>query len=182
MLSGVINRPRLANHRHADLAWIGKLLFDALDHLVGDRACLFVSDLIRSNEDAYLAAGLHGVDLLDAFKSECDLLQVFKPTEVCLTLVATCARSCGADRVCDLHDWCLASGALHLLMVRSDRVDDPLWHTVSTRQIGADRRVRTFDLVVERLTNVMEQPAYLCGANVHAKLAGDSACDLCGFN
>ena len=78
MLSGVINRPCLSDHRHANLARIGKLLFDALDDLVGNRARLFVGDLIRSYKDAYLSAGLHGVDLLDALESERNLLQIFK--------------------------------------------------------------------------------------------------------
>ena len=182
MLSGVINRPCLSDHRHANLARIGKLLFDALDDLVGNRARLFVGDLIRSYKDAHLSAGLHGVDLLDALKSECNLLQIFKATKMGLTLIATRARPRGADRVRHLHDWGFTRGALHLLMVRSDRIDDPLWHAVTARQVGADRRMRSFNLVVERLANVVEQAANLCGANVHAEFTGDGSCNLGSFN
>ena len=182
MLSGVINRPCLSDHRHANLARIGKLLFDALDDLVGNRARLFVGDLIRSYKDAYLSAGLHGVDLLDALKSECNLLQIFKATKMGLTLIATRARPRGADRVRHLHDWGFTRSALHLLMVCSDRVDDPLWHAVTTGEISTNRRVGAFDLMVERLTDVMEQTTNLRGANIHAEFAGDGACDLRGFN
>jgi hypothetical protein len=131
MLSGVINRPCFANHRHANLSWIGKLLFDALDHLVGNGTCLFIGDLFWSDQDAHLSTGLHGVDLLNTFESKCNLLQVFKSTKVGFTLVAACAWSCGANRIRNLHDWGLTRGALHLLMVRSDRIDDPLWHAVT---------------------------------------------------
>jgi hypothetical protein len=111
MLSGVINRPCLSDHRHANLTRIGKLLFDALDHLVGNRARLFVVDLIRANQDAYLSAGLHGVNLLDAFESECNLLQIFQSAKMGLALVPTCARSCGADRIRNLHNRSLTRGA-----------------------------------------------------------------------
>ena len=156
MLSGVINRPCLANHRDTNLARIGKLLFNALDYFVGNCARLLVGNLIRSYEDAYLSAGLHGVNLLDALKSERNLLQIFKSAEMCLTLIATRPRPRGADRVRHLHDWGFTRGALHLLMVRSDRIDDPLWHTVTTRQVCANRGVRSFDLMVECLANVME--------------------------
>ena len=156
MLSGVINRPCLSDHRDADLTRIGKLLLNALDHLVGNRACLLVADLFRANQNAYLSAGLHGVDLLDTFESECDLLQIFKTAEMGLALIATRARPRGADRVRHLHDWGFTRGALHLLMVRSNRIDDPLWHAVTARQVGADRRMRSFNLVVKRLTDVMK--------------------------
>ena len=93
MLSGVINRPCLSDHRDANLTRIGKLLFNALDHLVGNRTCLFIVDLIRAYKDAYLSAGLHGVDLLDALESECNLLQVFQSAKMGLALIPTCARS-----------------------------------------------------------------------------------------
>jgi hypothetical protein len=182
MLSGVINRPCLSDHRDANLTRIGKLLFDALDHLVGNGTCLLVVDLVRANQDAHLSACLHGVDLLDAFKSECNLLQVFKSAKMSLALIATRARSCGADRVCHLHDWSLTRGALHLLMVRSDRINDPLWHAVTARQIGADGCVCSLNLMVESLANVMEEPANLCGANIHTKFASNGACDLRSFN
>ena len=138
--------------------------------------------MIWSNEDADFAPGLNGVDLLYPLKAHRNVLQILKATQMCFGLITASAWSCGADGVSNLHDWCLARCALHLLMVRGDRVDDPVGHTVAACQIGTDCGVRPLNLVIECLPNVMQKSANLGGANIHAELTGNSAGNLCCFN
>ena len=101
---------------------------------------------------------------------------------MCFGLVAASAWSCGADGVSNLHDWCFARRALHLLMVRGDRVDDPLRHAVTACQVGTDCGVCPLNLMIECLPNVMQKSANLCGADIHAELTSNGTSHLCCFN
>ena len=131
--AGVINRPRLTNHGDTNLSRIRELLLNTLHNVTCDLSSTFVINVIWSNKDAHFTSSLNGVDLLYPLKAHRDVLQILKATQVCFSLITASARSCGADCVSNLHDWCLARCALHLLMVCSNRVDDPLRHAVATR-------------------------------------------------
>ena len=78
-----------------------------------------------------------------------------------------------ADRVGDLHDRRLDAGVLDLLVVRGDGVDHLHRQVVALGDLGADRRVRALDLVVDRLADVVQQAAHLGDLDVGADLGRD---------
>jgi hypothetical protein len=98
------------------------------------------------------------------------------------SLIAAGSGARGADRICNLDDRGFSCGALDLLVMRSDRIDDPLRHSMPARKICTNRGVCTFNLVIKRLANVVQESADLRCANVHAKLPCNSACNLRSFD
>src|SRR3954468_16683135 len=75
-LLGEVDRAALADHRDLDLARALELLLDVARDPVRQERRGVVVDLLRQNDHAYLAARLHGVDLLDAGVAGCDRLEV----------------------------------------------------------------------------------------------------------
>src|SRR6476661_989226 len=64
--SSVVGGPRLPDHRHLDLARVLELLLDLAGDLVAEQDRAVVVERARHDHHADLAAGLHGVDLVDA--------------------------------------------------------------------------------------------------------------------
>src|SRR2546423_9984582 len=70
----VLDRARLPDHRHLDLAGVLELLLDLAGDLVREQDRAVVVDRARLHHHPDLAARLHGVDLVDAGVAGGDLL------------------------------------------------------------------------------------------------------------
>src|SRR5262245_15683781 len=70
--------PRLPDHRDFDLPRIGHLLLDPSRHVARQHGRLVVGNRPRIDDDADLAARLHGVGPLDAAEGVADALEVFQ--------------------------------------------------------------------------------------------------------
>src|SRR5439155_17451836 len=86
-----LDRARLPDHGHLDLARVLELPLDLACDLVREEDRLVVVDLGRLDDDADLAARLQRVDLLDAGLLRRDLLERLEPLDVRLEALAACA-------------------------------------------------------------------------------------------
>src|SRR4051794_28153458 len=87
-LARVVRGARLADDGHLDLARILELLLDLAGDLVRQEDGAVVVERARLDHHADLAAGLHGIDLVDAVVARRDLLEVAQPLDVLLERLA----------------------------------------------------------------------------------------------
>src|SRR5436305_4275992 len=73
-----VNRTRLADDRHLDLAGVFDLLLDVARDLVRHQRRPLVVHLLGLDDHADLAARLHRIDLVDAVVTASDLLEVLE--------------------------------------------------------------------------------------------------------
>src|SRR3954454_7598488 len=110
----VLDRARLADHRHLDLTRVGQVVLDLLHDVAGEAGRGEVVDLLGAHEDPDLAAGLDGERALDPGEALGDPLQVLEALDVRLHRLAPGPRARCADRVGDLDDRRLDAGELVL--------------------------------------------------------------------
>src|SRR5262249_47044837 len=65
-LAGVLHGPRLADHRHLDLAWIIELFLNGPGDVPADAYRVAVASLRGVGDDAHFPAGLDGIGVFDA--------------------------------------------------------------------------------------------------------------------
>src|SRR2546426_712393 len=152
----VLDRARLADDRDLDLARVGQLLLDLPDDVAGEPAGGQVVDLLGPDEDPDLAAGLDGERPLHALEAVGDRLEVLQPLDVRVHRLAAGTRPRRADGVRNLHDRRLQAGVLDLLVMRRNAVHDLRREVVALGDLPTDGGMRTFDLVVDGLADVME--------------------------
>src|SRR5262245_48731610 len=73
-LAGVLNGPRLPDHRDLDLSRILELVFDAPRDVLGQPHRFLVRHAVALDDDADLAAGLEGERFRDALEGVGDAL------------------------------------------------------------------------------------------------------------
>src|SRR5207249_4611283 len=94
-----LDRARLPDHGHLDLARVLELALDLAGDLMRQEHRCVVVDLARLYDDADLAARLERVDLLDSGLLCRDLLERLQPSDVALEALAACAGPRRRDRV-----------------------------------------------------------------------------------
>ena len=130
---------------------------------------------VRRDEDPHLAPGLDGERLLDAVERVGDAFQRLEALDVGLDhlaaragrapLMASAVATMNASTVCGSSSpWCAAI-AWTILAERPSRLGD----------VGADQRVRAFDLVVDGLADVVQQTGGLADVDVGADLGASAA-------
>src|SRR6185312_10025751 len=100
-----------------------------------------VVDLGRLDDHPDLATGLERIRLRDARLRDGDLLERREPLDVMLEALAARARTRRGDRVRGDEQDGLDRLRLHLVVVRLDRVDDPVRLAVASRKLGRDERM-----------------------------------------
>src|SRR5215217_2576989 len=103
-LTSVVGGPRLPDDRDLDLAGVLELLLDLAGDLVGEQDGAVVVERAGLHHHADLAAGLHGVDLVDAVVARGDVLEVAQALDVLLERLAARAGPAPGERVGRLHD------------------------------------------------------------------------------
>src|SRR5215211_4705285 len=103
-LSSVVGGPRLPDDGDLDLPWVLELLLDLARDLVGEQDRPVVVERVGLDHDADLAAGLHGVDLVDAVVAGGDVLEVAQALDVLLERLAARAGARAGERVRRLDD------------------------------------------------------------------------------
>ena len=154
------------------LTWPGilELVLDLARDLVREQRGAVVVDLGRLDDHADLATRLQRVRLRHAGLRRGDLLERREPLDVVLEALAAGARTRGRDRVRGDQQHRLDRLRLDLVVVRLDRVDDPVRLAVAPRQLRRDERVRPLDLVRHRLADVVEERGALRGLHAGAEL------------
>src|SRR5262249_14014592 len=88
-----LHGPRLADHRHLDLAGVVELLLDGLGDVAADLDRVAVARLAGVGDDAHLAAGLDGVRVLHTGEARRHRLQLLQALDVLLQRLAAGARA-----------------------------------------------------------------------------------------
>src|SRR5436190_14455158 len=114
----VLDRARLPDDGHLDLARELELLLDLARDLVREQRRGVVVELARRHHDADLASGLHRVHLVHAGVAGGDLLEVAQPRDVLLERLPTGAGPRARKRVGRLDDHRFDRLRLDLVVVR----------------------------------------------------------------
>src|SRR3712207_6847066 len=92
--AGVVRGPRLPDDGDLDLAGVLELLLDLASDLVREQDRAVVVECARADHHADLAAGLHGVDLVDAVVAGRGVLEGAGGPDVLLERLAARAGGC----------------------------------------------------------------------------------------
>ena len=133
------------------------MLLDLARDLVREEHGIVVADLLRLDDHPDLAARLEGVDAVDPLPLARQLLERLEALDVGLEALAARSGPRGRDRVGRDHEHRLDRLRLHLVMVRLDRVHDPVGLAVALRVAGGDERVRALLLVGQSLAEVVQK-------------------------
>src|SRR5450830_775125 len=177
-LLGDVDGAALADHGDPDLARVVELVLDVPGDLAGQQRRGVVVDLGRLDHHAHLVARLHGEAFLHALLALGDALQRLEPLDVVLERLAAGAGPRRGDGVGGLHKDGLDSLRLDVLVVRLDGVAHALRLAVLLAELLRDVGVRTVDLVVDGLADVVQQAGALGDLDVGAQLGGHDAGEM----
>src|SRR5690606_29239135 len=153
----VLDGTRLAHDRHLHLARVLHVLLDAVGDVACKQHCGGIVDALWLNDDAQLASSLDGEGTVYAREASCDALETLEALDVALERLAPSTRPRGRNGVCGVDDDGEERLGLIEVMVVRDGVDDFLRFAESPPEVGADLRVRTLDLAVDRLADVVQE-------------------------
>src|SRR5450756_1567172 len=177
-LLGDVDGAALADHGDPDLARVVELVLDVPGDLAGQQRRGVVVDLGRLDHHAHLVARLHGEAFLHALLALRDAFQRLEPLDVVLERLAAGAGPRRGDGVGGLHEDGLDSLRLDILVVRLDGVAHALRLAVLLAELLRDVGVRTVDLVVHGLADVVQQAGALGDLDVGAQLGGHDAGEM----
>src|SRR5229473_802105 len=130
-LFGVLDGPRLADHRDPDLPGKAQLSLDAFGDVSRHQLGSGVIDLLRLDQDPDLAAGLDGVGLLGSLERVGNLLQLFQPLDVGLERLTPCAWAGRRDGVRGDEEKGFHRVRLFVVVVSANRVHHRSRHPMS---------------------------------------------------
>src|SRR6188472_3559142 len=170
VLLATSNRTRLTDHDHLHLTRILELVLDLARDLVREQGGAIVVDLGRLYDHADLTTRLQRVRLRHARLRRRDLLECGEPLDVVLETLTPGTGTRRRDRVRRDQEHRLDRLRLNLVVVRLDRVHDPVRFAVAPRQLRGDEGVRAVDLVGHRLADVVQERGTLRSLHTRAEL------------
>lgn len=162
LLFCVLNRAALTNNINLDLAGVFEVVFNFLTDILRKKDHLIVRDDIRLNHNTDFTAGLNREAAFHAFKGRGDLLKLFKALNVIFKVFTACAGPCSRDGVGGLNQAGNHGAGLHVAVVRLNGVDYRLALLILTGNVNADIYVRTFNFMIQRFANVVQQAGTAC--------------------
>src|SRR5690606_20656197 len=118
----------------------------------------------------HLPAGLQSEHPIDAVEFEGEILEALEPPHIRLERLTTGTGAGGRDGVGCLHDHGQDRAWLDLVVMGLDAVDYGRVLSETPGDLGADQGVRAFDLVSDRLADVVQQSRTLHGSRVDPEL------------
>src|SRR5215213_6447706 len=179
--SSVVDRSRLANDRHFDLPWVLQALLDLLRDVSRQSRSGQIVDRIGRNQDPDLATGLDGKALFDPVEGIGYALERFQTLDVGLHHLAPGTRSGTGDSIGRRHDERLDGLRFLFAVMGGDGMHDLGGATEALGDVGANKGVRSLHLMVNGLTNVMQQTGGLGHVDIGAKLGGERGGNHRGF-
>src|SRR4029077_20030749 len=156
----------LADDRDLDLAWVLKRVLDLLRDVAREARGLKIVELFRLHHDTNLATRLYRERLLNAGEAVRHALELLQARDVVRDDLAPRPGTRGADGVGGRDERANHRHRFHVAVMAADAVDDRLREAVALEELAADHRVRPFDLVVDRLADVVQQTGALHGLRV----------------
>src|SRR6202042_2070584 len=118
---------------------------------------LGVVKLPAIDQDSDLAAGLDRVCLIDAREAQSKRFELFQASDVFLESFAPRTRAAGTDRVGGGNQHCIRRLDAQVIVMPQRRMDHLLRLAVASSQLGSDKGMTTFHLVVGRLADVVQK-------------------------
>ena len=159
-----------ANDHNLDLARVLHLAFNAMSDVMGQDDGLRLVDDFRFDHDTDFATCLDSVGALYALVRVCNLFEFLKALNVGVERFLASTGTRGGDSVCSLDEYVKHAIRLNVVVVRFDCVDDFGTLAEAAGEICTDDCVAAFDLVIDCLTEVMQQSCSFCGNRVEPKL------------
>ena len=178
MLFSDIDGTALANHDNAHLTGILHLFLDLVGDIVRKHRGLGIGDLVRLNHDMDLATGLHGIGALDAVVRIGDLLELLEALDVVLGRLAAGAGTGSGDGIGSLNQDVEHRVGVDIGMMGLDRVDNDGLLAITTGKLSANDGMRSLNVVVNGLAQVVQKTGALGGYNVQTKLGGHNAAQI----
>src|SRR4051812_2952961 len=179
---GHLHAAGFSDNRDLDLAGILQFAFDLQSNGAREREGLLVVYLFRLNEHTQLPASLDGECFLDARQGAGNAFQIFNAFQISRHALGPCAGTRGADGVRRADQNSPRPDRRDIIVVRGYSVDDDFGFPESLDQISADKGMRSFHFMSERLANVMEQPGAFGDPDVEPQLRGHKAHEVCDFD
>ena len=170
MLFSDIDGTALANHDNANLTGILHLFLDLMGDIVRKHRGLGIGDLVRLNHDMNLATGLHGIGTLDAVVRVGNLLELLKTLDVVLCRLAAGTGTRSRNGICSLDQDVEHRVGVDIGMMGFDRVDDNGLLAITAGKLGANDSMRTLNIMVDGLAQVVQKTGALGGHNIQTKL------------
>ena len=167
---------------HLDLSRVLHLFFDLLGQITGQDDHLILGNDLGLHQHTDLTAGLNGICLINAVEGGGDGLQLLQTLDVVLQILTARTGACGGDGIGCLHQTGNDSAGLHIVVVCLDGVDDVLALLVLPGEFHAQSHMGSFHLMVDGLTQIVEQTGTLGGLNVSAQFGGHHAGDVADFH
>src|SRR5690606_9822121 len=174
-LPRVLDGAGLPHHRDLHLPRVLHVLLDAVGDVTRQQHGRRVVDPVRLHDDADLAPGLDGEGVLDPGEASGDVLQALEPLDVALERLAPRSRTGRGDGIGRVDDDGVERlGPLEVVVV-GDGVDDLARLAEAPAEVGADLGVRSLDLAVDRLADVVKQAGAPRHGLIDPQLGGDDA-------
>ena len=141
-----------------------------------------VVELVGLDHDADFASRLDRERLLDSREAVRDALELLQTLDVVRHDLAASAGARGADGVGGRDERADHRHRLHVTVMSDDTVDDRLREAVALEKLSADHRVRTFDLVVDGLADVVQETGALHRLRVVTGLGREHPGDVGNFD
>ncbi len=156
--------------------------FDFLDYIPAEHDGFVVRYLFILNKDADFPAGLDGIALINSVEGIGYAFQLLKPLYVSLEHFPARTRSCCGQSIGSLDEDSQKGIAAAVIVMCRYGLDYLFGFTVTLGVIGSYFGMRSLNLVVNGLSNIMKQPRPFRLPDVHAQFGGHYARKVGDFN
>ena len=137
--------------------------------------------LLRRNNYTNLTACLNSMSALNAGIGIGDLFQFLETLDIGFDIFLSCTRSCRRDSISSLNQNINNAIGFNIVMMGLDGMHNHGLFAISTCKISTNHRMRTFDLVVYRLADIVQKACAFCGHWIKAKLGGHHSAEIGNF-
>ncbi len=155
--AGEIGRPKLPNDGDLDLARVLEVFLELPCDLSRKLTRIEVGDIPGIYDYPHLAAGLQCKDMIHTGKLQGQGLETLETLDIALQGLSPRPGPGGRDRIGGLDDHGEDRSRLHLVVMGFDAVDDGRVLIEPPCYLGPNECMRAFNLVCDRLPDVVEE-------------------------
>ena len=145
---------------------------------MGEHRGLSVRDLLGLHHNVKLTTSLHGIGTLDAIVGVRNLFELLETLDVGLSALAASTGARGGNGVGGHHELIKDGVGLNVCVVSLDSVYDLRALAITAGKISADNGMRSLNLVVNRLADIVEKTSALGKRRVETELGSHDAAKL----
>ena len=134
--------------------------------------------MIRHDHNTNFSSCLNSKRFLYTLKFIGDILKLFQTIGIGFQGLTSCSRSCCGNCISSLYNTCDQRFRLHITMMRRNRVDNDRGLLVFLAEIHTDLNMRTFYLMVNGFTDIVQKTRTLSNCRIKTKLARHHTCNV----